>query len=113
MRDLAPDILRPRLIVEGVPTDPISQKHIIQYLHGLSGVLGMQPLIPPVTHLSPKFGWAGWIHWQTSGAHFFAFDFIIVLFSFEIYTCKAFDHQLAVEFTQAALAARPIVHRSV
>ena len=31
-------------------------------------------LLEPVTHRSDRYGWAGWIHWETSGAHFYAWE---------------------------------------
>ncbi len=60
----------------------------------------MVQLIEPVTHRSDTYGWAGWIHWETSGAHFYAWEQPILFFSVDIYTCKAFDPQSAVAFTK-------------
>ena len=34
----------------------------------------MTLLIDPVTHRSDRYGWAGWVHWETSGAHFYAWE---------------------------------------
>lgn len=113
MKDLAPDIPRQRLIVEGVPSHSVSPIEIAHYLADLSQVLEMHPLILPVTHSSPKFGWAGWIHWETSGAHFYAWDVPRLFFSVDIYACKPFDENKAVEFTQATFSARPIAHRAI
>jgi S-adenosylmethionine decarboxylase len=59
----------------------------------------MTRLGEPVTHRSDRFGWAGWIHWETSGAHFYAWEHPQLFFSVDIYTCKAFDPVAAVEFT--------------
>ena len=69
----------------------------------------MVTLVDPVTHLSERFGWAGWIHWETSGAHFYAWDTPRLFFSVDIYTCKAFPPSDAIEFTRQVLAAEPIV----
>lgn len=57
--------------------------------------------MPPVTHRSTKYGWAAWIHWETSGAHFYAWDQPRLFFSVDIYTCKAFDPELAISFTDS------------
>ena len=78
-------------MIEGKRLRPISRDEIIDYLRGLSDVCGMTVLIDPVTHRSDRYGWAGWIHWETSGAHFYAWDVPEVFFSVDIYTCKAFD----------------------
>lgn len=98
--DLAPDIFRQRLIIEGIPSTTISDKDIKDYLTKLSDVCEMITLIDPVTHCSDTYGWAGWIHWETSGAHFYAWDRPELFFSVDIYTCKQFDPAKAMEFTR-------------
>jgi S-adenosylmethionine decarboxylase len=108
-RDLAPSIVRQRLVVEGTRTDRIDAAEIRAYLKALSRVCDMTVLIEPVTHRSDRFGWAGWVHWETSGAHFYAWDEPRVFFSVDIYTCKAFDSHEAVEFTRAFLGADEVV----
>ncbi len=100
MRDLAPKIHRQRLVVEGYPQQVISDEQIKDYLLQLSDVLEMNSLIEPVTHKSTKYGWAGWIHWENSGAHFYAWERPQLFFSVDIYTCKPFDPDVARAFTQ-------------
>jgi S-adenosylmethionine decarboxylase len=72
----------------------------------------MTPLMTPITHSSPKFGWAGWIHWETSGAHFYAWDAPELFFSVDIYSCKAFDETVAVEFTGKFFDTDTVVSKS-
>jgi hypothetical protein len=108
-RDLAPTILRQRLVIEGTRQQSISEHDIVGYLRGLSDVCAMTVLIDPVTHRSNRYGWAGWIHWETSGAHFYAWDEPFVFFSVDIYTCKAFDPYDAIAFTRAFLNADEVV----
>lgn len=100
MRDLAPEIYRQRAVIEGYPTKPITDKEIKEYLKELSKVLKMVTLIEPVTHRSDLYGEAAWIHWETSGAHFYAWDQPRLFFSVDIYTCKEFNAVDAVEFTK-------------
>jgi S-adenosylmethionine decarboxylase len=100
MKDLAPSIYRQRLVIEAYPKKAISDASIKSYLSELSLVTGMKQLIEPVTHRSDQYGWAGWIHWETSGAHFYAWEQPILFYSVDIYTCKQFDPQVAVEFTK-------------
>lgn len=107
-RDLAPGIHRQRLVVEGKRAEPISAVQIVDYLSALSEQLGMITLLEPVTHQSDKYGWAGWIHWETSGAHFYAWD-DPVFFSVDIYTCVPFDNDRALEFTREFFDATEIV----
>ena len=112
MRDLAPTIHRQRLVIEGIPGMTITSEEIVAYLAQLSSVLGMQALMQPLAHLSPKFGWAGWIHWETSGAHLYAWDDPMLFFSVDIYTCKAFQDGDAVRYTRDFFNADTVVHRS-
>ncbi len=101
--------MRQRLVVEGTRAEPIDAAEIRAYLKALSRVCDMTVLIEPVTHRSDRYGWAGWVHWETSGAHFYAWDEPRVFFSVDIYTCKAFDAREAVEFTREFLGADEVV----
>ena len=109
MPDLAPMIHRQRLVIEGYPRRPIDAGDIRRYLSRLSTELDMTTLLPPVTHRSDKYGWAGWIHWETSGAHFYAWEQPLLFFSVDIYTCKAFDEQHAADYTAEFFATRKLV----
>jgi S-adenosylmethionine/arginine decarboxylase-like enzyme len=108
MKNLAPEIHRQRLVIEGYPTAPISDQQIKDYLIQLSDVLEMKTLIEPVTHRSDKYGWAGWIHWESSGSHFYAWEQPRLFFSVDIYTCKAFDPQKAIAITKKYFKADTI-----
>jgi len=57
-------------------------------------------LLEPVTHRSEQFGWAGWVHWESSGAHFYAWEQPRLFFSVDVYTCRAFDAADVVEYTR-------------
>lgn len=109
--DLAPEIFRQRLVVEGYPETPISAEDISHYLRELATVLDMIVISDPVTHRSDRYGWAGWVHWETSGAHFYAWEQPRLFFSVDIYTCKAFSAQGAVDFTQDTFRATDITFR--
>ena len=107
--DLAPSIPRFRLVIEGTCKAPITDDAIRRYLRALSDVCAMTLLIDPVTHRSDQYGWAGWVHWETSGAHFYAWDVPQLFFSVDVYTCKAFDHEAAVASTGAFFDAEEVV----
>jgi hypothetical protein len=113
MIDLAPEIHRQRAIIEGYPSRPITAPEIKDYLRGLSTVLDMKALSEPVTHRSDKYGEAAWIHWETSGAHFYAWDQPTLFFSVDIYTCKPFDVRDAVAYTATFFAATTVEHSIV
>lgn len=111
MKDLAPTIHRQRLIIEGYPAKFISDTEIKDYLSKLSKVTEMIELTIPVTHQSDRYGWAGWIHWETSGSHFYAWDDPLLFFSVDIYTCKPFSVEKTVAFTKEYFDASEIVFR--
>ena len=111
MRDLAPEICRQRLVVEGLCREPIDSLAIKEYLTQLSKEIDMVALMEPVTHQSPLYGWAGWIHWETSGAHFYAWDVPRVFFSVDVYACKPFSAAAVVEMTRAWFDATDIASK--
>lgn len=111
MPDLAPAIFRQRLVIEGRCSAPIDDRQLRDYLSELSEVCGMHRLIEPVTHCSDRYGWAGWVHWETSGAHVYAWERPVLFFSVDIYTCKAFEPSSVVEFTERLFGAHQIVAR--
>ena len=110
MIDLAPSICRQRLVIEAYPKKAITADKIKQYLSELSVVTGMTQLIEPVTHRSDQYGWAGWIHWETSGAHFYAWEQPL-FYSIDIYTCKVFDPLAAVEYTKKFFESESIEYK--
>lgn len=109
MPDLAPEIHRQRLVVEGLVDGHIDAAKISDYLWKLSEVCDMRILQDPVTHRSPLYGWAGWVHWETSGAHFYAWDQPVRFFSVDLYTCAAFDDQAVLDFTARFFETNQIV----
>ena len=111
-RDLAPEIVRQRLVIEGIPARLVDDAQIRAYLSALSREVDMVQLMEPVTHRSDLYGWAGWIHWETSGAHFYAWEQPRLFFSVDLYTCKAFDPDVAVAFTADFFAAGTVVAKS-
>lgn len=110
MKDLAPEIYRQRAVIEGYPNSPLKAEAIKDYLSGLSDNLDMTKLMEPVTHRSPKFGEAAWIHWESSGAHFYAWDQPRLFFSVDIYTCKPFDIEDAIEYTKRFFDINEVVY---
>ena len=110
MIDLAPEIHRQRAVLEGYPNEPLRASQIRAYLNGLSVALDMRALTEPVSHRSEKYGEAAWIHWETSGAHFYAWDWPRLFFSVDIYTCKPFDIRDAVRYTTSFFEISTVEH---
>jgi S-adenosylmethionine decarboxylase len=108
--DLAPSIHRQRLVVEGLVDAPIPESAISAYLRGLSQVCDMDVVQEPITHHSARYGWAGWVHWEASGAHFYAWD-EPCFFSVDIYTCRSFDADAVLEYTASFFGTQRVVGR--
>ena len=114
MNDLAPDVYRQRMFIEGLRELPFTAEEISAYLVKLGEVLDMLPLATPFTHLSEKYGWSAWMHWETSGVHFYSWDKRDpVFFSVDIYTCKKFDPETAVTFTKEYFKAIQVTSKEV
>ncbi len=111
MPDLAPEIHRQRLVVEGLCRAPIDDVSIRQYLRLLSDTIEMITLTEPVTHKSPLYGWAGWIHWETSGAHFYAWETPRLFFSVDVYACKPFSAGAVVDLSRRFFDSDRVVSR--
>lgn len=111
MPDLAPSIYRQRLVVECLCPSPVSDGDIRRYFRELSDVCDMRRLNEPVTHRSERYGWSGWVHWEESGAHCYAWEAPVCFASVDIYTCKPFDAERILGFTQAFFNASEVVGR--
>jgi S-adenosylmethionine decarboxylase len=113
MPDLAPMIHRQRLVVEATMPRPIDDGMIRGYLTELGSLIDMTVLAEPTTHRSERYGWAGWVHWETSGAHLYAWEQPLLFLSVDLYSCKPFDPLDVVRLTETFFNASPVVARSI
>ncbi len=99
--DLAPDICRQRLVLEGTLHNVFLPEDITQYAKEISDVLNMELITSPVLNHEPKYGWCAFVHWKESGMHIYTWDNRKPsFFSVDIYTCKKFNPMDAVRYTQ-------------
>ena len=100
MKDLAPDIFRKRMIVEGTLKKPFEPLEMIGYCRRITDVLKMTRISSPFCSHDPKYGWCAYMHWKESGIHIYSWDHRIPsFFSIDIYTCKSFHEKDVAEFT--------------
>ena len=52
-------------------------------------------------------------HWETSGAHFYAWEQPLLFFTVDIFACKSFDVERVVEFTRDFFSAPDLVAKEV
>jgi S-adenosylmethionine decarboxylase len=112
-KNLAPDLLRQRVVIEGTTTEIIKPDQIKSYLTDLADVAGMEVLSGPFAYTAHEMGFGGWIHWKSSGSHFYSYPTNPPLFTVDIYTCKPFDPGKVVEFTKKYFGAIEVVWKEV
>ena len=108
MRNLAPDIFRQRLLVEGYYAGEMTAERIREFLMGIAAHLGLRTYAEPIV-FAPAEGMG-----REENAGFDAFVPLIDsgisayvwsrarFFSVLLYTCKGFDEGAAVEFIRAS-----------
>jgi len=116
MKDLAPEITRVRLLIEGFYSGPMNEARVNDYLLEVAKTLGLRVYGQPTIH-SP----AG-----TGSAHNQGFDAFVPLidsgislyvwsqqcfYSALLYTCKSFDTEAACRFTKEFFGSGEIEYR--
>lgn len=112
-KNLAPNLVRQRIMIEGTTEKIVEPEMIKSYLFELSKVVKMKVLQDPQAYPADDMGYGGWIHWVTSGAHFYSYPTNPPFFSIDAYTCKPFSVDDAVKFTKEYLNAKEIVWKEV
>ena len=121
-KNLAPELIRQRCIIELNTDYVIGEEEIKEYLQKLSGVVDMtvlqEPFSYPAVVEETLVGYGGWIHWATSGAH--AYSYIPQwtktgkpLLTIDAYTCKCFSLEKAAQFTKEYFNVTEIVWKEV
>ncbi len=112
-KNLAPDLLRQRIIIEGTTAKIVEPEQIKAYLLGLAKITNMEVLSDPVAYTAHNMGYGGWIHWKSSGAAFYSYPTNLPLFTVDCYTCKPFSGEEAFEFTKKFFNAIDAVWKEV
>ncbi|MDP3883281.1 MAG: S-adenosylmethionine decarboxylase [Candidatus Staskawiczbacteria bacterium] len=99
-KNLAPDLIRQRIIIEGTTEKIVEPEQIKKYLVKLAEVCDMEVISEPKAYSAHEMGYGGWIHWKSSGATFYSYPTKPPLFTVDCYTCKPFSGQEAFEFTK-------------
>ncbi|PIZ95050.1 MAG: hypothetical protein COX81_01995 [Candidatus Magasanikbacteria bacterium CG_4_10_14_0_2_um_filter_37_12] len=61
-KNLAPDLIRQRVIIEGTTKKIVEPNQITKYLNELAKVTGMEKLSGPFVYSAHEMGYGGWIH---------------------------------------------------
>ncbi len=113
MRDLAPEITRQRLLLEGYYTIEVDESRVQGYLEGLAAHLGLRgygrpAIFAPAGEGRPENqGFDAFLPLIDSGISLYAWtgaQFVAVV----LFTCKAFDEASAVAYTRQFFQAREL-----
>ena len=101
MKDLAPDITRQRMIVEGTLKRSFGPLEMVGYCTKITKLLNMTAVSAPICSHDKKYGWCAYMHWKESGMHIYSWESREPpFFSIDIYTCKSFEEESVVKFTK-------------
>jgi len=112
-KNLAPNLVRQRVIIEGTTEKIVVPEKIKEYLDELAKITGMEKLSGPYVYTAHDMGFGGWIHWKTSGAAFYSYPTNPPLFTVDCYTCKPFSAEKAAEFTEKFFNTIELVWKEV
>ena len=116
MKDLAPDIVRQRLLIEGLYAADLDEAAVKRYLIDLAAHLNLRTYGQPIVHApggagkDDNEGFDAFIPLIDSGISLYVWSrkrfFATVLF-----TCKAFDVNAALNFTRHCFDVTELAHR--
>lgn len=110
IKNLAPNIFRQRLLIEGFSTIEIGRESLEKYLLDVAKHLSLQTYSKPIVFAPASgmgkennAGYDAFVPLIDSGisAYFWSSH---KFFSIVIYTCKGFDKQVAIDFTREYFA---------
>lgn len=116
MKDLAPDITRQRLLIEGLYTGDVTEEKVKQYLLGIATHLDLRTYGEPIIHAPEGIGkdenegFDAFLPLIDSGISLYVWS-VKKFFAVVLFTCKEFDNDAAIEYTKAFFSAGEIVSR--
>ncbi len=117
MKDLAPDITRQRLLIEGFYTIDVDKKVVKDYFRKITSSLKLKTYGDPII-FSPggegkdvNQGYDAFVPLIDSGIAAYIWT-NAKFFSIVVYTCKSFDGEIALKATKEFFKAKEIVSES-
>ena len=101
--DLAPNIVRRRLVIECIHKNNFNEQKIYDYMVQLSNVMNMTIVILPTINDVEEYGFSAYMSWKESGMHVYTWnktDQRPNFMSIDIYTCKDFNVKDVINFTK-------------
>lgn len=101
------------MIIEGICNEPLTEEMVNEYLTELSKKLNMTLVMGPLTRNNPKYGISSYIYWEESGTHLYYWNNPEPCFSVDIYSCKKYNYEDAVNLTKEKFNTKEIVWKVV
>ena len=101
--DLAPTIVRRRLVIECIHKNNFNEQKIYDYMVQLSNVMNMTIVLMPTINNVEEYGFSAYMSWKESGMHVYTWnetDKRPNFMSIDIYTCKDFNVKDVINFTK-------------
>ena len=101
--DLAPNIVRRRLVIECIHKNNFNEQKIYDYMIQLSNIMNMTIVILPTINDVEEYGFSAYMSWKESGMHVYTWnktDQRPNFMSIDIYTCKDFNVKDVINFTK-------------
>jgi S-adenosylmethionine decarboxylase len=116
MRDLAPEIVRQRLLIEGLYSVDVDREFVEAFLLGVAAHLDLRRYGSPIIHApgglgkEENEGFDAFIPLIDSGISLYVWS-ATKFFAAVLFTCKAFDTDQALSYTAEAFRASEIEHK--
>ena len=115
MENIAPNIVRQRLLIEGYYTNEVDDAVVKAYLTGLADHLNLRHYGEPIVHApsgagkEDNEGYDAFLPLIDSGISLYVWT-KAKFFAAVVFTCKAFDNDEAVAFSQRFFTSNKLVH---
>ena len=116
MKDLAPEIVRQRLLIEGIYAIEVNRETVESYLLGIASHLDLRTYGSPIIHApgglgkKENQGFDAFIPLIDSGISLYVWS-SAKFFATVLFTCKAFDTERALRYTTECFRASEIEHK--
>jgi len=116
MKDLAPHIVRQRLLIEGIYSAEINRDAVGSFLLGLASHLNLRTYGRPIVHApgglgkGENQGFDAFVPLIDSGISLYVWS-EAKFFAAVLFTCKAFDTDKALSYTAESFGASEMEHR--
>ena len=112
-KNLQPDLIRQRVIIEALTSEIITPNQMVNYLKELAKLTDMKIIHGPKAYSAHELGYGGWVHWRTSGATIYSYPTNPPLVTVDCYTCKPFNAKQAAEFTVSYFKTTKLVWKEI